>query len=42
MKYTVEMGAGAMIYIKIHKDWFRHSEVNSRGIHKHTDSTVIA
>jgi hypothetical protein len=29
MKYAVEMGSGAMIYItKFPKDWFRHSEVD--------------
>jgi hypothetical protein len=29
MKYGVEMGSGAMIYItKFHKDWFRRSKVN--------------
>jgi hypothetical protein len=28
MKYAVEMGSGAMIYItKFHEDWFRHSKV---------------
>jgi hypothetical protein len=32
MKYDVEMGAGAMIYItKFHKDRFRHPEVDGRG-----------
>jgi hypothetical protein len=43
MKYAVEMGPGAMKYItKLRKVWFRHSEINSEGIHKHTDSMVIA
>jgi hypothetical protein len=29
MKYVVEMGSDAVIYItKFHKDWFRHSKVN--------------
>jgi hypothetical protein len=29
MKYAVQMGSVAMIYIytKFHKDWFRHSKV---------------
>jgi hypothetical protein len=29
MKYSVEIGSGAMIYIgtKFHKDWFSHSEL---------------
>jgi hypothetical protein len=32
MKYAVEMGSGAMIYItKFHKDWFRHSKVDGGG-----------
>jgi hypothetical protein len=30
MKYTVEMGSGAMIYTKFHKDWFRHSKVDRK------------
>jgi hypothetical protein len=31
MKYAVEMGSGAMIYvIKFHKDWFRHSKVSNK------------
>jgi hypothetical protein len=42
MKYGVEMGSDAMVYItKFHKNWFRHSEVNG-GIHRHTDSTLIS
>jgi hypothetical protein len=31
MKYSVEMGSGAMIYIhctRFHKDWFSHSKVD--------------
>jgi hypothetical protein len=35
MKYTVEMGSGAMI-----KDWFRHSKVVG-GIHRHTDNIIL-
>jgi hypothetical protein len=31
MKYAAEMGSGAEMYIPIHKDWFRHSEVNGGG-----------
>jgi hypothetical protein len=31
MKYAVEMGSGAMIYTKFHKNWFRHSKTNRRG-----------
>jgi hypothetical protein len=30
MKYTTEMGSGAM-YTKFHKDWFRYSKVDGRG-----------
>jgi hypothetical protein len=36
MKYVVEMGSVAMIYVhtKFHKDWFRHSKVlGGRGIY---------
>jgi hypothetical protein len=33
MKYAVEMGSGAMIYInKFHEDWLRHSKVVERGV----------
>jgi hypothetical protein len=30
MKYALEMGLGAMMYVhtKFHKDWFRHSKLN--------------
>jgi hypothetical protein len=29
MKYAVEMGLGAMIYItKFHRDWFRNSKAD--------------
>jgi hypothetical protein len=32
MKYAVETGLGAMVYIpKFHKDWFRDSEVDLEG-----------
>jgi hypothetical protein len=32
MKYDVEVGSGAMIYLSsFHKDWFRHSKANGRG-----------
>jgi hypothetical protein len=43
MKYAVEMGSDAMIYVqtKFHIDWFSHSEVYM-GIHRHTDSMVIS
>jgi hypothetical protein len=45
MKYAVEIGSGAMIYIyiytKFHKDWFSLSEVYV-GVHRHTDSKLIA
>jgi hypothetical protein len=34
MKYATEMGSGAMIHTKFHKDWFRPSEVD-RGEHRH-------
>jgi hypothetical protein len=30
MKYAVEIGSGAMIHTKVHKDWFRHSEFDER------------
>jgi hypothetical protein len=31
MKYTVQVGSGAMIYISMfHKDWFEHSKVNRK------------
>jgi hypothetical protein len=42
MKYAVEVGSGAMIYItKFHKDWFQHSKVD-RGGYTDTDSMEIA
>jgi hypothetical protein len=35
MKYAVEMGTDAMIYIpKFHKDWFSHSKVDGGGYTK--------
>jgi hypothetical protein len=37
MKYAVEISSVAMIYIPLHKDWFRHSKLMG-GIHRHTDS----
>jgi hypothetical protein len=39
MNEAVEMGSGAMICTKFHKDWFRHSEVDSAGF---TDSKLIS
>jgi hypothetical protein len=43
MKYAVELGSGAKIYIYIYteflKDWFMHSKVNRGGF---TDCKVIA
>jgi hypothetical protein len=37
MKYTIELGSGAMIDItKFHKYSFRHSEVHIKGIHRET------
>jgi hypothetical protein len=43
MKYAAEMGLGAMIYTKFHKDWFRHSKVyGGGGIYRHADSMEIA
>jgi hypothetical protein len=44
MKYAIEMGSGAMIYIyiyihictKFNKDWLSHSNV-TRGIHRETE-----
>jgi hypothetical protein len=38
MKHAVEMGSGAKMCARFHKDWFRHSEVKRLGIH----STVIS
>jgi hypothetical protein len=40
MKYTFEMGSGAVIYAhtKFHTDWFRHSEVNAVGNFTHIHS----
>jgi hypothetical protein len=38
MKYTFELGSGAMICTTFHKYWFRHSKLN-RGdsqAHRHT------
>jgi hypothetical protein len=36
MKYTVDMGSGAMIYKpKFHKYWFTHSKVDRGGTHTH-------
>jgi hypothetical protein len=33
MKYAVEMGSGAMIYItKFHEDWCRNSKVDREGL----------
>jgi hypothetical protein len=44
MKYAVEMGSGAMIYVhtKFHKEWFRYSTADrGGGLHRDTDSKVI-
>jgi hypothetical protein len=40
MKYAVEMGSGAMIYVhtKFHKDWFMHSEIDKGDTQRHTDA----
>jgi hypothetical protein len=37
MKYAVEMGSGAMIYVhtRFYKDWFRHSEVDKGDTQTH-------
>jgi hypothetical protein len=36
MKYTVEMGSGAMnTYTKFHGHWFMHSEVNRGDSYTH-------
>jgi hypothetical protein len=39
MKYAIEIGSGAMIYVhtKFHTNWFRHSKSNGGGggIHGH-------
>jgi hypothetical protein len=43
MKYAIEMGSDAVIYItKFNKDWFPHSKVNRARIHRQTDSMVIS
>jgi hypothetical protein len=44
MKYAIEMSSGAMIYVytKSNKNWFRLSNVNRDGIHRHTDSMESA
>jgi hypothetical protein len=31
MKFAVEMGSGAMIDAKFHKNWFMHLKVNEGG-----------
>jgi hypothetical protein len=42
MRDVVEMGLRCHnTYMRFHKDWFRHSEVD-RGGHRHTDSRVIS
>jgi hypothetical protein len=43
MKYAVEMGSGAMIYVptKFHNDWFGHSDL-IRGMQRHTDTIAIS
>jgi hypothetical protein len=41
MNSAVEMGSGAMIYAKFHKDWFRHSRDNrGGGIHRQLGDRV--
>lgn len=40
MNYVAEMGSGAVIYTRFHKDWLRNSEID-KGIHKHKDKTKI-
>jgi hypothetical protein len=43
MKYVVEMGSSAIIYITMfHEDGFSHTKIDWGGIHEHTDSMVIA
>jgi hypothetical protein len=41
MIYAVEIGSGAMICTKFHRDWLRHSKID-RGIYRHTESKVIS
>jgi hypothetical protein len=43
MKYAVEIGSGAMIYIyiKFHEDWFRQSEVTMGGFKDKQTAMVI-
>jgi hypothetical protein len=41
MKYAVEMGSGAVVYIPSIKDWLNHTKVD-KGIHRHADSMEIA
>jgi hypothetical protein len=38
MKYAVDIGSGAMIYIP----GFGHSKVDTAKIHRHTDSMMIS
>jgi hypothetical protein len=46
MKYAVEMGSGAVIYVhtKFHKEWFTYSKVYSGDtqIDRHRESNVIS
>jgi hypothetical protein len=39
MKYAVDMGSGATIFVyvpRFNEYWSRHSEVDKGGIHRHT------
>jgi hypothetical protein len=36
VNYAVVMGPGALTYTKRHKDWFRHSKVESGELHTQT------
>jgi hypothetical protein len=42
MKHAVQMGSGALIHTKFHKDRLCHSKVNGgRGIYRHTHRTRL-
>jgi hypothetical protein len=38
MKYAVQMGSGAMIHTKFHKDRLCHSKVNRGVTYRHTQA----
>jgi hypothetical protein len=36
MKYSVQMGSGATIHTKFHKDWFKHKKLIEGDMQTHT------